>query len=73
MMFIPYTGSYFRSYTIPTGSGGGGGGTVAQYKMRGFYASNGQYEYWITTNPNAAPPSGHTLLDITQIVINRLK
>lgn len=32
-----------------------------EYKMRGFNASTGQYEYWSTTNPSAGPPSGATL------------
>lgn len=32
-----------------------------QYKMRGFNATTGQYEYWQTNNPSAGPPSGASL------------
>ena len=43
-----------------------------QYKMRGFNASTGQYEYWQTNNPSAGPPSGAALANksIAAVVVN---
>lgn len=35
------------------------------YRLRGFYATNGQFEYWSSSSINASPPSGHTLTDVT--------
>lgn len=28
------------------------------FKMRGFNASTGQFEYWLALNPNQGPPNG---------------
>lgn len=44
--------------------------TVVYYRIRGFYVAGGVYESWISTNPDSSPPSGHTLTNITQIVLN---
>jgi hypothetical protein len=40
-------------------------GTVIYYRKRGWYASSSTYEYWNTTDPVSAAPSGHALLDVT--------
>lgn len=37
------------------------------YYKRGYYTLGAQFEYWRTTNPDAGPPSGNPLLDITII------
>lgn len=34
------------------------------YRMRGYYAAGMTYEFWITTNPSAANPSGNPLVSI---------
>ena len=34
------------------------------YKMRGYHAGSGQFEYWQTTNPSAGPPTGRILQNI---------
>jgi hypothetical protein len=69
--------SYF-TITSSVGGGGvepGGGGGVEplRYKMRGWYTLGNSYEYWITTDPNSLPPTGHTLLDVTiaQVLTNK--
>ena len=56
-----------NTYLIHSYSAAGGGGVTAQikYKMRGYRPATSAFEYWITANPNAAPPSGNTLIDIT--------
>ena len=41
--------------------------TSITYFKRGWYATNRVFEYWLTTNPDAGPPSGHVLIDITII------
>ncbi len=43
----------------------GGGGSAFTYFFRGFYPTSGQYETWSGPSRNAAPPSGHVLIDIT--------
>jgi hypothetical protein len=35
------------------------------YIMRGWYATGSIHEYWTTSSPTLAPPSGHTLTNIT--------
>lgn len=39
------------------------------YRMRGYYVAGMAYEYWITTNPSSANPSGNPL---TSIVIDAI-
>jgi len=40
------------------------GGTPAiKYRMRGYYVGGSTYEFWITTNPNSANPSGNPLIN----------
>lgn len=62
-------GSFFSSgiftNTAGNGNGFGGGSTVHSYLMRGYYPTTHQFEFWVTTAPNSAPPSGHVLIDIT--------
>lgn len=36
-----------------------------QYKMRGYNTSTGQFEHWQTSNPQAGPPSGASLVNKT--------
>jgi hypothetical protein len=38
---------------------------AVRYKMRGWRAAVSSFEYWIASDPNASPPSGNTLIDIT--------
>ena len=64
------------SYFTITASMGGGGGVVGEllrYKMRGWYTTGNTYEYWITTDPNSLPPTGHILSDVTiaQVLTNK--
>lgn len=42
------------------------------YKMRGYNAATVDYEYWITNNPDAGPPSGAILTNksISAILID---
>ena len=47
-------------------SAGSGGGTGTQYfRVRGWYAAGSTFEVWVSTNPYSAPPSGHTLVDVS--------
>ena len=39
------------------------------YRMRGYYAAGMAYEFWVTTNPSAANPSGNPL---TSVVIDAI-
>ena len=55
----------YISLTSSMGSTGGGTTTLTRYKMRGYRPATSVYEYWITTDPNAAPPSGNPLIDVT--------
>lgn len=43
------------------------GTTVApiNYRMRGYYVAGSTFEYWITTNPSSANPSGNPLVSVT--------
>lgn len=52
--------------------GGGPGETIyvdvpraIQYRKRGYYPVSGEFEYWLTSDPEGAPPSGNPLVDIT--------
>ena len=38
---------------------------AVRYKMRGWRSAVSSFEYWIASDPNASPPSGNTLIDIT--------
>lgn len=40
---------------------------VFTYQKRGWYSVTGLHEYWRSTDPNAPPPSGHALFDITVV------
>lgn len=35
------------------------------YKLRGYYVAGSMFETWVTKDPDAAPPSGHTLTNIS--------
>lgn len=37
--------------------------TVTKYRMRGYYIAGTSYEFWITTDPTAANPSGNPLIN----------
>lgn len=37
---------------------------ATRYRMRGYYAAGMTHEFWITTNPSAANPSGNPLVSI---------
>lgn len=57
-----------NTFTNTAGNGngnGGGGSTTHSYLMRGYYPSTHQFEFWVTTTPDSAPPTGHALIDIT--------
>jgi hypothetical protein len=41
------------------------GSASKTYVMRGWYATGSVHEYWTTSSPTLAPPSGHTLTNIT--------
>lgn len=40
---------------------------VVYYLVRGYYTTGSVYETWVTTDLNATPPSGHSLIDIAII------
>ena len=37
--------------------------TVTKYRMRGYYIAGSTYEFWITTDPTSANPSGNPLVN----------
>jgi hypothetical protein len=37
--------------------------TVTKYRMRGYYIAGSAYEFWITTDPTSANPSGNPLVN----------
>lgn len=46
----------------PRPRSGTGTGASFKYRMRGYNASLGQYEMWVTSDPTAANPSGNPLV-----------
>lgn len=36
---------------------------VTKYRMRGYYVAGSTYEFWITTDPTSANPSGNPLVN----------
>jgi hypothetical protein len=42
------------------------------YKMRGYNAGTSSFEFWLTDNPNAGPPTGANLTNktISAILVN---
>jgi hypothetical protein len=40
----------------------GGGAVATKYRMRGYFVAGTTYEFWITTDPTAANPSGNPLV-----------
>jgi hypothetical protein len=45
--------------------GTGSAAIPISYRMRGYYVAGATFEYWITTNPSAANPSGNPLVSVT--------
>lgn len=43
---------------------------LLKFKNQGWYAAGTTYETWVTTiAPNTLPPSGHTLADISFVIL----
>lgn len=63
-MIVDPIGYFSITGSIPS-SGSSGVSNATQYKMRGYRVATHAFEYWLTTDPNASPPSGNTLIDIT--------
>ena len=40
-----------------------GGAPAIRYRMRGYYVGGSTYEFWITTDPDSANPSGNPLIN----------
>lgn len=55
----------FEIKTLPISSVSVSTAIAQKYRMRGYRVAAGQYEYWITTDPTAPPPSGNTLVAIS--------
>jgi len=36
---------------------------ITKYRMRGYYIAGSTYEFWITTDPTSANPSGNPLVN----------
>lgn len=62
--------SFFRltlvSGSLPTPVAAG---ATITYRMTGYYAAGAVWEVWTASAPNTSPPSLHTLLFITYMVI----
>ena len=37
--------------------------TTIKYRMRGYFIAGSAYEFWVTTDPTSAPPSGNPLIN----------
>ena len=46
------------------------GASTLLYRIRGWYSAGSVFEVWVGSSPYDAPPSGHTLLDISFVPFN---
>jgi len=60
----------YPSQSVPTPAPPSPPSTITYYKIRGFYVVGGVYETWVSSNPDSSPPSGHTLTNITQVMLS---
>ena len=62
------TSNILKSSSIP-----GSSPQTTYYKMRGYYVAGSTYEtYEVVNAPSLPPPSGHTLIDVTIVGVNKV-